>query len=45
MAAALRWISAGGREATIERPGDGSLTQALKLAKLDCNAFFNTEFW
>lgn len=37
-------LSADGRRTAIEHPGDGSLTQALELAKLNRDAFFNTEF-
>lgn len=37
-------LSADGRGTAIKHPCDGSLTQALELAKLDRNAFFNDEF-
>lgn len=36
-------LTADGRGTAIEHPGDGSLTQALELAKLGRDAFFNTD--
>lgn len=37
-------LATDGRGASVKHSGDGSLAQALKLAKLDRDAFFNTEF-
>jgi len=37
-------LPADGRGAPIQHSGYGSLAKALELAKLDRNAFFNTEF-
>lgn len=37
-------LAADGRGTSIKHSGDGSLAQTLKLAKLDRDAFFDTEF-
>jgi hypothetical protein len=37
-------LTADGRGAAFKHPGNGSLAQTLKLAELDRDAFFNTEF-
>ncbi|GBH12819.1 hypothetical protein KPSA1_06294 [Pseudomonas syringae pv. actinidiae] len=37
-------LTADGRRTSVKRLGNSSLTQALELAKLDRDAFFNAEF-